>query len=68
MPAKTTLGVRDLAIKKEGTLVPLIYYNCSQLSHVTRDCLLPKRMTDIKEMGKVKEVINVKDMSRNEDV
>jgi hypothetical protein len=68
MPARTTLGVKDPAIKKEGTLVPLIYYNCSQPGHVTRDCPLPKRITDIKEMREIKEVIDVKDMSRNEDV
>ena len=68
MPARTTPSVKDLVIKKESTLAPLVYYNCSQLSHIARDCPLLKRMTDIKEMREVKEVIDIKDMLRNEDV
>ena len=68
MPAKTIPGIRDFAIKKEGTPAPLVYYNYSQLDHVTRDYLLLKCITNIKEMEEVKEVINIENILRNEDI
>jgi hypothetical protein len=68
-PVRTTPGVRDPAIKKEGTPAPPICFNCSQPGHIARDCPLPKRTTDVKEMEEVEEVTETDEesMSGNED-
>ena len=68
MPARITPGVGDPTIKKEGTPAPSVCYNYSQPGHVARDCLLPKYMTNIKEMGEVEEITNIKDISGNKDI
>ena len=66
--ARIIPGVGDPAIKKEGTPAPSVCYNCSQPGHVARNYPLLKYMTDIKEMGEVEEITNIKNISGNKDI
>ena len=68
MPASITPGVGDPTIKKEGTPTPSVYYNCSQPGHIARNYLLPKCITDIKEMEEVEEVTDIKNILENENI
>ena len=68
MPARITPGVGDPAIKKEGTPTLSVYYNYSQSGYITRDCPLLKYIINIKEIGEIEEITNIKNILRNKDI